>query len=111
MTLQKPRRFTEWVRLFSPAMILIAAVALGFYAEGMVPRRGLTAFTVTLIGLVPALVISIAAGCWMLRVGDRDDFGKAVKGGLIGLGLLAINILIALPAIILVGKVMRPLTQ
>ena len=111
MTLQKPRRFTQWLRLISPAIIIIATVILGFYAERMAPRGGLTGFTVMLAGLVPALIISIAAGCWMLRVGEKDDFGLAVKGGMIGLGLLAINILIALPVVILVGKALRPVAQ
>jgi hypothetical protein len=107
MTLNKPRTAGQWLLLVSPTFIIIASVALGFITERALPRGGYTALLTALIGIVPALMLSISAGCWLIRVAANDEFGRAVKGGLLGLGLLAVNFLIALPACILVGKLMR----
>jgi hypothetical protein len=111
MTIRRPTRPTEWLRLIAPALILIASVALGFYAERFAPRQGMTAFTVVLAGMVPSLVMSIAMGCWMLRVHEKGDYSLAVKGGMIGLGIFAANFLAALPGIVVVGRYLRPIAQ
>lgn len=107
MTLNKPRTAGQWLLLITPSLIIIASAALGFVAERTIPRGGYTALLTALIGIVPALIIAISTGCWLLRVSARDDFGQAVKGGMLGLGLLAANFLLALPGLFVVGRLMR----
>lgn len=107
MSLRKPRTIGQCLLLVSPAFVIIASVAIGFLAEHFNPHRGATALLATLFGMVPALILSISTGCWLLRVDPRDDFGRAVQGGLLGLGLFAVNFILALPACIVVGNLMR----
>lgn len=107
MIQNKPRTAGQWFLLVSPSLIIIASAALGFVAERALPRGGYTALLTALIGIIPALVIAIGAGCWLLRVGARDHYARSVQGGLLGLGLLAANFILALPGLIIVGKLMR----
>ena len=107
MSLRKPRTIGQWLLLITPAIILLVSVTLGFLAERAVPRGGYTALLTVSVGLVPALVLSIALGCWLLRVHIRDDYGRSVKGGMLGLGILAANFILALPGLIVLGNIMR----
>lgn len=107
MALRKPRTVGQWLLLLSPSLIIIGSVALGFMAERATPRQGYTALMTTLFGMIPAMVLSISAGCWLLRVEPKDDFGRAVRGGVLGIGILAVNFILALPGCILVGNLMR----
>lgn len=107
MILNKPRTAGQWLLLITPTLLIIASAALGFVAERALPRGGYTALLTALIGIVPALIIAISTGCWLLRVGARDDFGRAVQGGLLGVGILVANFILALPGLLIVGKLMR----
>ncbi|RYD69643.1 MAG: hypothetical protein EOP84_28075 [Verrucomicrobiaceae bacterium] len=107
MSLRKPRTVGQWLLLIIPTFIILASAALGFIAERAVPRGGFTALLAFAIGLVPALILCIAQGCWLLGLQTNDDYGRAVKGGLLGLGLLAANFLLSLPGLIVLGNLMR----
>lgn len=106
MSLRKPRTIGQWLLLISPALLIIVSVALGFAAERALPRGGHTALLATMIGLVPALILSIAIGCWLLEVEAKDEYGRSVQGGFLGLGVLVANFVLAIPALILVRQFM-----
>jgi hypothetical protein len=107
MRLRKPSNLGQWFRLFSPALLICTAVWIGFVAERAVPRGGLTGLTVTVLALVPALIVSIASGFWLMGIEARDDYNRAVKAGMLGMGVLVGNLLIAFPFCLWIGRLVR----
>ena len=111
-TWAKPANLWQWLLLFTPALVSIAAPLLGDLLDPwLYPNKSAEghawAWTIWgFIGLLIALLMSAALGFWLAR--NNDSFGKkAIGAAVCTLALIGVNGFVAFAGCALGSAVLR----